>query len=167
VLETPASGVTPRPPDPIDVSGGGTNFHNPGDAPASTTTSNNGGPTNPYADVTYLFWGSAWNSSSLNPGIGAIYRALSKLDDRFNNPTTNYFSKLRQYGVGGPGGSAPFSGGFSSSIGPLVIPANPPNVSDSEITVNAPSNAAEAVDVTLYTDVGTTVTSAADVYTYI
>jgi hypothetical protein len=120
VPATPASGVTPPPPDAIDVSGGGTNYHNPGDAPASTTTSNNGGPI-------YLFWGSAWNSSSLNPSLGAIYLALSKLDDRFNNPTTNYFSKLQQYGVGGPGGSAPFSGGFSSSIGPLVIPANPPN----------------------------------------
>jgi hypothetical protein len=39
-------------------------------------------------------------------------------------------------------------------------------VSDSEITVNAPPHTAGAVAVTLCMDVGTTATSAADVYTY-
>jgi hypothetical protein len=39
-------------------------------------------------------------------------------------------------------------------------------VSDSEITVKSPVHAAGAVDVTLYMDVGTTVKSAADIFTY-
>src|SRR5277367_5331089 len=50
--------------------GGGTDFHNAGDAPAGTTTSYGGGNWIGMAAVLPIFWGSAWKNASLSPGVG-------------------------------------------------------------------------------------------------
>jgi hypothetical protein len=123
IARLPSPQMQPTPPRPS----GGTVFHNPGDAPSGTTMSSNGGAVLPYAQILYFFWGSAWQNTSLSPGVGDIFVALEGLDDRYANPRTNYFSGLLQYGVGGPGGTGPVSGGFMSSGPPVIIPTNPPN----------------------------------------
>src|SRR5512143_739694 len=69
-------------------------FHGACDAPASTTTSSDGGAIISNVSLQLLFWGSAWNSNPLPP-IGQVVNAVNSI---LQGP---YLSGLGQYGVGG------------------------------------------------------------------
>jgi len=69
-------------------------FHSPCDAPASTTTSNDGGAIIADVSLQLLFWGSSWNSNP-SPSIGEVVNAVNSI---LQGP---YLSGLGQYGVGG------------------------------------------------------------------
>lgn len=94
-------GVVPLPPpgevatDPNDrTTGGDLVFHNPCDAPASTTISNDGGAIISSVSLQLLFWGSAWNANP-SPSIGQVVNAVNSI---LQGP---YMSGLAQYDVGG------------------------------------------------------------------
>jgi ASPM-SPD-2-Hydin domain-containing protein len=78
----------------LDPATGNLVFHSPCDAPASTTTSNDGGAIISHASLQLLFWGSAWSSNPA-PAIGSFINAVNAI---LQGP---YLSGLGQYGVAG------------------------------------------------------------------
>src|SRR5512135_2521529 len=69
-------------------------FHGSCDAPASTTSSSDGGAIIANISLQLLFWGSAWNTSP-SPSIQQVVNAVNSI---LQGP---YLSGLGQYGVGG------------------------------------------------------------------
>ena len=79
-------------PGTVDPGTGNMVFHSPCDAPADTTTSNDGGAIISHVSLQLLFWGSAWNSNPA-PSIGSFINAVNGI---LQSP---YLSGLGQYGV--------------------------------------------------------------------
>ncbi|MEA3200509.1 MAG: hypothetical protein QOE90_1937 [Thermoplasmata archaeon] len=85
-----------RPATRRDATKGGadTAYHNAGDAPGSTSVSDNGGPKITNANIHLLFWGSQWLQMTTSPSASAVLRAI---DSILAGP---YMNTLNQYGVG-------------------------------------------------------------------
>lgn len=86
-------------------------FRNPGDAPASTTIANLGGPVIANVGVYLIFWGAAWVDPKTTPTKDAVANAVASI---LAGP---YMSDLAQYGVG--------AGALSGTT--VVSGSNPPN----------------------------------------
>jgi hypothetical protein len=104
--------------------GGDTIFNNPGDAPPGTTTSFGTGGAEPYIDLLCVFWGAAWNTPGLSPGVGDIMAAVGALSQPASSTFGNYgyFDGLNAYSDGDK-----VTWGFSVAAPPLIISTNPPN----------------------------------------
>ena len=133
IARLPAAGLSPATVQP----GGGTDFHNAGDAPAGTTVSNGPGNVLGFGDVLCVFWGSAWNNPSLSPGVGDIFAAVAALSDTVDTTfgPYGYCDGLKAYS----GGNF-ITWGYSVVGPPLVIPTNPPNNPFSLNDVSAEAN---------------------------
>lgn len=82
--------------------GGAATFHSSCDAGAATTISFGPGVYLGQTSVLCVFWGSAWNSPGLNPGVGDIYAKMVALSDRTSDTfgSFGYFDALSDYSAG-------------------------------------------------------------------
>jgi len=118
--------------------GGGTVFHNAGDAPAGTTVSRGAGGVLGWAEILPVFWGAAWTNPALSPGVGNVMAAVAAVGQI---PTTfgtySYFDGLNQYS-----GGDFITWGFDIAAPPLVVSTNPPN---NPFSLNDVANEAQAL----------------------
>ena len=104
--------------------GGDTTFNNAGDAPPGTTTSFGPGDVAPGIALLCVFWGAAWNTPGLSPGVGDIMAAVGALSQSASSTfgTYGYFDGLNVYSQGNKN-----TWGFEVAAPALIVSTNPPN----------------------------------------
>jgi hypothetical protein len=98
-----------------------TKYHGAGDAPSSTTVSDNGGEKMSNAVIAPLFWGNAWTNAGTVPSAHTLMTQVRNLLTPWSDGTS-YFDGLWQYGVTSDS-TAPVVVG----VPPAIITNNPPN----------------------------------------